>query len=494
MNSHSRKQSSSRYSLNRLVFSFALPIVLLLAFLARQCLDFNDIGLSNGFSHPLSGWDHLVTMLAVGIWAAQLRGRAIWMLPLAFVSVMSLGGLAGAAGLHIPNVDGIILISCAVFSVLITRKIRFNNKINVLIVGFFAFFHGFAHGQEISTSASLISYTLGFMLATLLLHGAGILVAKLVVFIFSCLLTLLFSNSVLAKTAETFIVDQATSPVVFQINNADFSVSHSNPQQKQDSYSLASLTSDKLNPYSNGLNNVYLDDGDGGLANIPKYYNQISNSANCQNLCQHAKYFSNSAIAVEKIKSDLHPISENTQTGKVEFSYSADCSNLDFKNYYPKINHTPGRDFLSNGVGLTSPPVYCPANDLPLLYPISALPLIEASSLLQFSFSQFHFVDSVSKSIGLANSIDLNLAIQTSSLHLFSIGCSKNFINFYFPLFSNFNISNFSILSNRLKLNSLSINSKYLLYSILSSAAQSFFHTSHQILNISNNLIHQEWM
>lgn len=138
------------------------------------------VDLTSGFSHPLEGWDHLVTMLAVGIWAAQLRGKAIWLLPLTFVSVMSLGGISGAAKyLAVPSAEVLIVLSSLVFSFLIIQKIRFDTKINVLIVAFFAFFHGYAHGQEISASASLISYTVGFMIATLLLHGAGILVAKL---------------------------------------------------------------------------------------------------------------------------------------------------------------------------------------------------------------------------------------------------------------------------------------------------------------------------
>jgi urease accessory protein len=79
------------------------------------------------------------------------------MLPVTFVGVMSLGGLAGAAGILIPGAEAVILLSCLVFAVLVTRKIRFNRQINVIIVAFFAFFHGFAHGQEISTSVSLIS-------------------------------------------------------------------------------------------------------------------------------------------------------------------------------------------------------------------------------------------------------------------------------------------------------------------------------------------------
>lgn len=137
--------------------------------------------LTSGFEHPLEGWDHIVTMLGVGIWAAQLRGKAIWLLPSTFVGVMSLGGISGAAKyLTVPSAEILIVLSCLVFSFLILRKIRFDNKINVLIVAFFAFFHGYAHGAEISASASLISYTLGFMVATLLLHGAGILVAKIV--------------------------------------------------------------------------------------------------------------------------------------------------------------------------------------------------------------------------------------------------------------------------------------------------------------------------
>jgi urease accessory protein len=135
-------------------------------------------GWSSGFIHPLQGGDHLLTMLAMGIWAAQLRGSAIWLLPVTFVGVMSLGGLAGATGFLIPASEPIILLSCLVFSALITRKIRFSSQINVAIVAFFAFFHGLAHGHEISTSANLISYTLGFMVATILLHGAGVLVVR----------------------------------------------------------------------------------------------------------------------------------------------------------------------------------------------------------------------------------------------------------------------------------------------------------------------------
>jgi hydrogenase/urease accessory protein HupE len=136
---------------------------------------------NHGFHHPLQGWDHLLTMITVGIWAAQLRGQSIWLLPLAFVGVMSLGGLASAASLAIPSVEVMVLLSGLVFSVVIAGKVRFSDRINVLIVAFFAFFHGYVHGQEMSASASLISYTVGFISATLLLHCAGILAARLAV-------------------------------------------------------------------------------------------------------------------------------------------------------------------------------------------------------------------------------------------------------------------------------------------------------------------------
>lgn len=162
-------------------FVLSLGLVIFNSFAASV----DTIGWSSGFTHPLHGGDHFLTMLAVGIWAAQLRGKAIWLLPVTFVSVMSLGGLAGAAGIFIPSAEPIILLSCLVFSIFIARKIRFSNKTSVIIVAFFAFFHGFAHGQEISTSASLISYTLGFMVATLLLHSAGILIVKLCVLVFA---------------------------------------------------------------------------------------------------------------------------------------------------------------------------------------------------------------------------------------------------------------------------------------------------------------------
>ena len=166
-------------ALSFLIF-FSFPLIKVSSALLAQNNDWN-----HGFDHPLQGWDHILTMIAVGVWAAQLRGSAIWLLPLTFVSVMSLGGLAGVASFAIPSVEMMILLSGLVFSVFIVRKVQFTHWINILIVAFFAFFHGYAHGQEISASASLMSYTLGFVLATLLLHCAGIATTRFIALAFA---------------------------------------------------------------------------------------------------------------------------------------------------------------------------------------------------------------------------------------------------------------------------------------------------------------------
>lgn len=342
-----RKQSDSGRSSSRLLLSVGLPVVLLLTFIGKQIFNFDDIGWHNGFNHPLTGWDHLVTMLAVGIWAAQLRGQAIWMLPLAFVGVMSLGGLAGAAGLAIPSVEGIILLSAAVFSVLITRKIRFSTTINVSIVAFFAFFHGFAHGHEISTSASLISYTLGFMLATLLLHGAGILLVKLVLFSVTCLLTVMFSNSALAKSTEASLMIQAS--------NHAFS---GGPKYYKNSNTLRFGYSTILAEVKGPIKSDCRYKADPNPDNIG-YSSQLkpdisSLTSTRLKVTESKSNLISTTLTLYKAYSVIHDdIPQLTSTNTT----LANSVNLDFKNYYPDINHTPGQVLLSNGVGVTSPPL-----------------------------------------------------------------------------------------------------------------------------------------
>jgi hydrogenase/urease accessory protein HupE len=139
-------------------------------------------GWHDGFNHPLHGWDHLLVMVAVGWWAAQQRGRAVWLIPLTFVGVMAVGGIAGVTGVSLPGVEWAILLSVAVFAALVAQRTRLRLSASVCLVGFFAFFHGFAHGAEMPCSANILMFGLGFVLATLLLHATGLVVGRLVAF------------------------------------------------------------------------------------------------------------------------------------------------------------------------------------------------------------------------------------------------------------------------------------------------------------------------
>lgn len=105
-------------------------------------------GWHDGFAHPLHGWDHLLAMIAVGVWAAQQRGRLVWIIPLTFVSIMTLGGIAGVAGVKLPGVDLVIVLSVVVLGALVVRRTILPSRVALVLVGVFAFFHGFAHGSE----------------------------------------------------------------------------------------------------------------------------------------------------------------------------------------------------------------------------------------------------------------------------------------------------------------------------------------------------------
>lgn len=132
-------------------------------------------GFANGFAHPIGGLDHLLAMVAVGIWAAQLGGRARLRLPATFVGVMILGGALGFAGIALPAVELGIVVSVLALGVLIAGAFRPAPVLSMAVVGVFAVFHGHAHGAEMPPEAGAALYTLGFALATGLLHGGGIL-------------------------------------------------------------------------------------------------------------------------------------------------------------------------------------------------------------------------------------------------------------------------------------------------------------------------------
>ena len=129
---------------------------------------------ASGFNHPLHGLDHILVMVAVGLWAAQLGGRARWLVPASFVSLMIVGGALGMAGIHLPMVEAGIMVSVLVLGIFIATAARLPMGASMAVVGLFALFHGHSHGTEIPAAASGLSYALGFVLATAALHGCGV--------------------------------------------------------------------------------------------------------------------------------------------------------------------------------------------------------------------------------------------------------------------------------------------------------------------------------
>ena len=128
----------------------------------------------SGLNHPLHGLDHILAMVAVGLWASQLGGRSLWAVPATFVGVMMAGGALGMMGLPLPLVETGILLSVLVLGVLIASAARLPLAASMGVVGLFALFHGYAHGTEIPLAASGLSYGFGFVAATTLLHASGI--------------------------------------------------------------------------------------------------------------------------------------------------------------------------------------------------------------------------------------------------------------------------------------------------------------------------------
>ena len=126
-----------------------------------------------GFSHPLFGADHILAMVAVGIWAAQIGGRALWVVPSAFVGTMAIGFMMALGGIDLPFVEPAILASVIALGLLVAMAARLPVSAAAAVVGIFALFHGHAHGGELG-SAGALQFGVGFVIATALLHVAGI--------------------------------------------------------------------------------------------------------------------------------------------------------------------------------------------------------------------------------------------------------------------------------------------------------------------------------
>ncbi len=134
-------------------------------------------GVAHGFQHPVTGLDHILAMVMVGVFAWQLGGRSVWLVPASFVVAMALGGALGVSGVEIPFAEIGIALSVVVLGAVVAFGVKAPLAAAMALVGFFAVFHGFAHGMEMPAGAGGLSYGLGFMLGTALLHLGGIAIA-----------------------------------------------------------------------------------------------------------------------------------------------------------------------------------------------------------------------------------------------------------------------------------------------------------------------------
>ena len=137
-------------------------------------------GFVSGFKHPLTGLDHIVAMVAVGLWGAFLGGRAMWTLPVVFPVVMAFGGAMGVLGVPLPSVETGIALSGIILGAMVAFAAKPPLWVAAVIVGIFAIFHGHAHGTELPEAANAMTFAVGFVISTGLLHLSGIAFGLLV--------------------------------------------------------------------------------------------------------------------------------------------------------------------------------------------------------------------------------------------------------------------------------------------------------------------------
>ena len=137
-------------------------------------------GAHAGVLHPWGGLDHVIAMVAVGIWAWHMGGRAVWLVPGTFVAFMGVGAFAGFAGVSVPAVDAGVALSLVVLGALVAFRARPRLALGMAVVGAFALYHGFAHAAAAPVAMALVPYALGFTAATVLLHAIGIGLGALV--------------------------------------------------------------------------------------------------------------------------------------------------------------------------------------------------------------------------------------------------------------------------------------------------------------------------
>jgi urease accessory protein len=162
-----------RMKMSRLALSLIAMLIATTAAQAHPGVG-NTHGLVHGLAHPIGGIDHVFVMVAVGLFAAQLGGRALWLVPLSFVAMMAVGGAFGMAGVNLQLVEIGIALSVIVLGLAVAARLHLPTVAAMALVGVFALFHGHAHGAEMPDTASGLAYAIGFILATASLHAAGI--------------------------------------------------------------------------------------------------------------------------------------------------------------------------------------------------------------------------------------------------------------------------------------------------------------------------------
>ena len=165
---------------SRLILHWLLPVLglMLLPEQAFAHVTQGPIGgFASGFAHPLTGLDHFLAMFAVGVWGAQMGGRAVWALPVAVPLVMTIGGIAGMVGLVLPYVEIGIAFSILVLGLAIACKWRPIEIVPLVLIAIFALCHGYAHGVELPNAVDPAAFAAGFVLATGMIHIIGIVVA-----------------------------------------------------------------------------------------------------------------------------------------------------------------------------------------------------------------------------------------------------------------------------------------------------------------------------
>jgi len=136
-------------------------------------------GLLHGFVHPVTGIDHVLAMIAVGVLAAQYGGRALWLVPMSFLVAMAAAGAVGMAGIPVQIVEAGIGLSVVVLGLMIAFQLKPPTLVAIVVVGLFALFHGYAHGSEMPKGLAGLSFAAGFLIATALLLGAGVGLGRL---------------------------------------------------------------------------------------------------------------------------------------------------------------------------------------------------------------------------------------------------------------------------------------------------------------------------